>query len=266
MTPERTPWGKRDDLPAPRTRLPTNSRLYPAGASLPGQRQPAPAQPPARKRKTGFILASILALVVVFAAGVGVGAILFKPTNKQAASASATATPVETVILNDPLTSALHPWPVDAAHCRFQGGAYHVLRDFICGAPVGVQSDVAILVQVKQISGTAGLFYGLSFRLTDSKDFYDFRINSNSLWLFDKVANGTETALTPNTANRAIQPGLNVVNTILVRVKGVHFDFFVNGVKVGEANDATFSAGIIGLIGADNADVAFSNFQAATLR
>jgi hypothetical protein len=276
-------WGSA--LPTPPS-TPTNSRLYsPAIPTTPPGTPPLlaplPAAPAAPKRKPAFTLLALLALVVVFVGGVGVGAALFgargrlsfgaaatatlAPSSTPTLAPSPTATPRETPIFQDALTGPVNPWPVDGTHCQFQGGSYHVLRNFICFAPVGVQSDVAISVQVKQISGAGTLFYGLAFRYGDAKDFYLFRINSNSTWLFGKETNGVETNITPDTTNSAIKSGLNVVNTVLVRVKSAHFDFFVNGTNVGEANDASLSAGTLGLIGANSADVAFTNMQIATL-
>ncbi len=266
--------GSRGDATPP-THLPTNSRLYRADAPA-GILAAPPAAPAMRKRKTGFILASILTLLVVFGGGVGVGVILSgargtpiasgpSPTAPATPAPSPTATPRETVIFQDALSRPTNPWPVDTTHCRFQGGSYHVLKNYICDAPIGVQSDFALSVQVKQVSGPSNLFYGLVFRYASAKNFYLFRITGNSTWLFTKEVNGIETQLVPDTSSKLIQPGLNSVNTLLLRVQGTHFDFFVNGSKVGEASDASFSAGTLGFIGADNADIAFSNIQLAAL-
>jgi hypothetical protein len=222
----------------------------------------------------------VLVLLIVFASGVGVGILVTKSQSQQApnasrttaptltpspTAASPTATPVERVIFADPLTAPIHPWLVDASHCLFKGRSYHALADFICQAPIGIQSDTAISVQVKQVTGTDRAFFGISLRYSGAGNFYLFMITSNSTWTFVKVVHNASHAIIAETVSAAIKPGLNTSNTLLVRVKGAHFDFFINGTSVGEADDTTFSAGLAGLIGAQNTDVAFNNFQVATL-
>jgi hypothetical protein len=229
--------------------------------------------------KRGRIILRILVLLIVFASGVGVGVLVSKSQGQQPQSQSTpaaskttptpklspTATPVERVIFTDSLTAPTHPWQNDGAHCVFRGGSYHILFDFICQAPIGIQSNVAISVQAKQITGTARAFFGISLRFSSAGNFYQFLMTSNSTWLFEKVIQGVAHAIVAETANPAIKPGLNAVNTLLVRVKGTHFDFFINGTSVGEADDATYAAGLVGLLGDNKADVAFNNFQVATL-
>ncbi len=239
-----------------------------------------PVAAASRRVSSGRIILGILVLLIVFASGVGVGVLLAKPQTQQpqgqqtptaskttapTPKPSPTATPVEHVIFSDPLTAPTHPWQNDATRCAFRGGSYHIFFDFICEAPIGIQSNVAISVQVKQITGTARAFFGISLRFSSAGNFYQFLITSNSTWLFEKAVNGVVHAIVAETANPAIKPGLNVANTLLVRVKGTHFDFFINGTSVGEADDSTYSSGLMGLLGADNADVAFNNFQVATL-
>lgn len=261
----------------------TNASFYgpdgpahqPASAA-PVRRSAALLPPPApRRTNSGRIMLGILILLIVFASGVGVGVLVARPQSQPSPTASKTAaptpipsptaTPVEQVIFTDPLTAPTHPWETDSTHCLFRGGSYHILKDFICSAPIGVQSDVAISVQARQVAGTDRAFFGISLRFSGAGNFYDFLITSNSTWLFEKVVRGASSVLVPETASPALKPGLNMVNILLVRVKGAHFDFFINGTSVGQANDSTFSSGLMGLIGSENADVAFNNFQVATL-
>jgi hypothetical protein len=48
------------------------------------------------------------------------------------------------------------------------------------------------------------------------------------------------------TLTSAIHPG--EVNQLAVRGEGSHFEFFINGEFVGEADDSEFSSGIAGLV------------------
>lgn len=274
----RRSWGSNYGQPPDSPATPaTNAAFY--GADVAAGQPPAraPIQRPAAPRKTsiGRVALGILLLVIVFASGVGVGVLISKPQSQPKPTASKpatptpipspTATPVEHIIFSDPLTAPIHPWRVDAAYCLFKGGSYHILHDIICSAPIGVQSDVAVSVQVRQVAGNVGFGFGISLRFAGAGNFYAFLITSNSTWLFVRYVNGKLTSLIPETVNAVIKPGLNVSNTLLVRVKGAHFDFFINGTQIGETNDRAFSAGLVGLIGAENIDAAFNNFQVATL-
>jgi hypothetical protein len=252
---------------------------HPAPQPLPGAtfRRLRVLQEPTSPRRTqgGRIILAILVMLIVFASGVGVGVLVEKLQSQQTPAASKTTAPtrrpsptatlVERVIFSDPLTAPTNPWQNDSTRCAFRGGSYHILADFMCMAPIGVQSDVAISVQVRQVTGTVRALFGISLRFSSTGNFYAFLLTSNSTWLFEKAVHGATQAIVAETANPAIHPGLNTLNTVLVRVKGTRFDFFFNGTSVGEVNDTTFSSGLVGLLGSKDDDVAFNNFQVATL-
>jgi len=222
-----------------------------------------------------FLVVIGLLLALLLLGGVGVSAYQLglhqvQSTAKPTSAATATrpplptATAVERVIFSDPLTSPAYPWQQDSTHCLFQNGSYHIIKDYICFAPLGVYSDLNISVQVKQISGIANTIFGIVFRFNDANNYYDFRVSSNSLWLFEKFVNGVHHYLVPLTANAAIQPGIGTANTIRVRAHGTHLQFFANGIQIGQVTDSTFPSGDIGLYGPSTSvpgDVAFNNFQ-----
>jgi hypothetical protein len=280
---EQPRWGNNYGQPSPTPdHPPTRSSFYMADTpphERPTPTPPAPAATPPpstpRNRQRGRILA-MLALVVIVVASAGVIGYVFghqssKTTGTQSATATATvpraltptATAVETVVFSDPLTSATQPWPQISDRCLFQNGSYHTLKDYICFAPVGVSGDANVSAQVKQLSGTIDNFYGIAFRFVNSQNFYEFLINSNSLWTVLKIINGTDATLIPHTANAAIKPGIGADNLLLVRAHGAHFQFFVNGVALGQLDDTAFSSGEIGLLGPQPgpADIAWNNFQ-----
>jgi hypothetical protein len=280
----KTGWGSNYGRPLTSQEMPsTHASLYAPNTvadqseTRPRLRQARPeaALPGLRTRRFWLILGSLAILAVVFASGAGVAVYVLGGRGNHATATSTprptlapsfTPTPIEKVIFTDPLTSSTNPWPVNAEHCQFKNGSYQVRANYICFAPIGVQSNIAISVQVKQLNGTTAAFFGICFRYVSHGNYYNFLINSNSLWSFAKFVNNQGTALVSEKADPAIKPGLNIVNTLLVRMQGGHIDFFVDGTKIGAADDATFSAGLIGLEGADNTDVAFNNFQVATLR
>jgi hypothetical protein len=144
-------------------------------------------------------------------------------------------------------------------------------------APIGNQADVDVKVQVKQISGQTIEPYGLAIRAdgppSNSPNLrYAFDIESDGKWVVarcDGLANGDNTILCTdlahNTANDAIRGGLNVTNTLEVKARGSHFDFYVNRVSVGGADDSTYISGRVGLECGQNAECVFTNLTVKAL-
>lgn len=230
---------------------------------------PAPAMPP-RKSRSGLIIGILIALVVILASGLGVS--LYALAQKQqsantgpAATATlaptATATPNETVVFQDPLTSNTKGWSSDS-HCFFQNGAYHVKDGYLCFAPTGEISDGSISVDAQQVSGPLDWGYGIVLRHVSQGNYYEFNITSDGTWDFSKVINGSRTHIVPFTLTSAIHQGLVTVNTLQVRAQGSHFVFFVNGIQVGEADDSMFTSGMSGVDGGGGGtEMAFNNFK-----
>lgn len=245
--------------------MPPGSPAMPPAWGAPA---PLPPSMPPRKSKAGWIIGTLVVVIVLLAGGLGVS--LYKlqgqsgQTNKQNAASttlpSPTATPVETVLFQDPLTSNVNGWANDS-HCFFKDGSYHIVANYLCYAPAGNISDATISIDAQQLSGPLVWFYGLILRRPSKGNYYKFYIDSNSKWGFGKVVNDTFTDIIPYQFNAAIKGGLNVKNTLLVRMKGSHFDFYINGTKVGEVDDTTYTSGLSGLFGNDYNDVAYTNFK-----
>ena len=243
-----------------------------APAVPPGWGAPAPFPPtPPRKSRAGLIIGILVAVIVLL--GGGLGFALFArgssgPVGNTTASAttapSATATASETVFFHDPLTSNANGWSNDNTHCFFANGSYHIKGNYLCFSPAGNIGDASISVDVKQVAGPPTWAYGLALRHPSSGNFYEFAIASNGQWDFSKVVGAKRTRIIDFTASAAIKQGINVVNRLLVRARGSHFEFFINGVQVGQADDTTFSTGVSGVVSSgDPIEVAFNNFTIA---
>ena len=71
-----------------------------------------------------------------------------------------------------------------------------------------------------------------------------FGITSSGQWFFypsyqPELRIGPEAAQT--TPNAAIKKGIGATNTLEVKVHGLHFDFFINGVDVGTGDDNDYA-------------------------
>lgn len=244
------------------------------GYPPPGYGQPTYPSPPQKKNRTGLIVGIIVAVVVVLVACTGgtifairalgqtpdTGGSPTATTASGTATPEATSTPALTVIYQDTFASDASGWLQDGTHCYHASDGYHVAKGYECFAPVGLQSDVDVSVKVQQVSGPTTYAYGIAFRRASAGNSYDFMIDSNGKWLFSKCVNQNCTTLVDFTPNNAIQGGLHTPNTIEVTAKGSHFDFSVNGAKMGSYDDSTFTSGKIGLLAAgDTINCAFTN-------
>lgn len=167
-------------------------------------------------------------------------------------------TPTPTILYQSTLATDTGDWTVDQ-NCFYGAGGYHIKGGFVCYAPSGILVNVDVSVQVKQVAGPTTYPYGIVFRRASKGNYYDFKVDSNSKWILLKCVDDTCTRLVDFTANAAIPGGLNTPKTIEVVAIDSHFDFFVNGTKVGQVNDFTFDTGMVGLSGADGIEVVFSN-------
>jgi hypothetical protein len=230
-----------------------------------------PPRPMSKKRRVSKVLlgiAGVLGLCLI-SLGVRVALYLGATALTQTApktSAAATITPFpstlpgETVIFQDALASDTNQWVVDPAHCFYQDGAYHLKDAYICYADTGSIDDANIKVDARQVAGPTVYFYGIVLRRTSQGNYYEFTIDSNSKWSFGKVVNEKYTDLVTQ-SSLTIKGGLNTTNTLLVRARGSHFAFYVNGAQVGEMDDTTFSSGRVGLVAGTHIEVAYNNFQ-----
>jgi hypothetical protein len=145
--------------------------------------------------------------------------------------------------------------------CMFAHGGYQVQDGVICYARVADQSNATITVQVKQIGGDQGKYYGVVFRRTSAGNYYAFNIDSNGDWIAYRCVSDNCAKLVDGGQNQAIQTGVTTVNTLQVHMNGSHFDFLVNGVTVGSADDATFAKGKVGMGVDPNTTCVFNNLE-----
>jgi hypothetical protein len=212
-----------------------------------------------------------VALVLVLALGAGGVALLASRTSGLSLGGvtlggSSTGPGGGTIIYQDALNGSTKSDWTDDNNCFFGDGGYHIKAAFICYAPADPQSDAVTSVTAKQISGPLTYPFGLVIRRVSVGNYYDFEVDSNGKWIFDKVVGGKVTTIVDYTANSAIKKGLNQVNTLSVQAKGSHFIFSVNGTQVGTADDSTFSSGKTGLEGDDGIEAVFTDLTIANIK
>lgn len=250
---------------------PNYQQGYPATPAQPWAGQMPAAPQPKKRNWAGCVVGCLVALVLVI--GLGAGGIIF--LNNQAGGVTLGSLTIGgagtgpgggTLIYQDALNgSTKSDWTGDS-NCFFGSGGYHINAAFICYSPADKVGDGVTTVSVKQTSGPITYGYGLVIRRPSKGNYYEFLIDSNGKWLFDKVVNGTTTDIAPFTANSAIKTGLNQPNTLSVSAKGSHFVFSVNGTQVGIADDTTFTSGDTGLSGNNGIEVVFTDLSIANVK
>ena len=210
----------------------------------------------------GFLVGALLLLA---ACGGTAGGAPAAPTPTPTSSPTPSPAP-QALAFQDPLTAPdQFDWQ-NGGGCTFKTDGYHIDTAVICLAPnppVAPFANGTVSVQAKQISGTITQGYSLVFRASGSgsiPDFYAFLINGNGNWRAFKVIGGQATFFEPFTANTAIHKGLRASNTLQVVMTGSHFDFYVNGMKVGQADDSALPSGMPGLFGGVGIEIVFTSF------
>jgi hypothetical protein len=267
--PPSTPLGAPPSMPLgapPSTPFGPGQGYPPTYYGQPGMPSQQFAPPP--KKGNGLVIGIIVAILVVLVGG-GAAAVAFSGGGTPTAATGTptatstlgpTATPKPTVLYQQSFASQppSSDWSQDD-NCFYSNGGYHIKNGYFCFAPAGTQADVTITVDVQQISGDTTLPYGIGFRRPSAGKHYEFDIDSTSEWVFYSCDPNTCNAVVDYTKNSAIKGGLNTKNTLSVTSKGSHFDFFVNGTKVGQADDSTYASGELGLLGSENVEIVFNN-------
>ncbi|HEU5349332.1 MAG TPA: hypothetical protein VFU63_12050, partial [Ktedonobacterales bacterium] len=222
------------------------------------------AQAPRKKNRVGCVVGCLVTLVLVLVLA-SASALLLNRSGGSITLGGATIGGAHTgpaggsLIYQDALNGSTKGSWTDNNNCFFGSGGYHINAAFICYAPADKVGDAVTTVSATQISGPITYPYGLVIRRVSKGNYYEFSIDANGKWLFDKVVNGTPTDIVKLKPDAAIKNGLNQTNTLSVQANGSHFVFSINGKQVGTADDTTFSAGETGLVGYEGIEVVFSN-------
>ncbi len=216
-----------------------------------------------RGRKVGIVAAGLVVVLYGLTACALGSSSMPQPAPPATATSqpTPTQTPAPTVVFSDPMTSNANGWH-EGDGCSFKSDGYHINAAEICFAPFNTPADANVSVQATQVSGSVQAGYGLAVHAAPSGNSFNgylFLMAGAGAWTFIK-SGSADSVVVPFTATAAIHTGLNATNTLEVHIQGSHFDFFINGVQVGQADDSTFTGSISGLVGNSGADVAFTNY------
>lgn len=217
------------------------------------------------------------ALAIVLVLILGVGALRSAanagkqgtPVARATATTAATATPADKITFTDSMSTSSARWP-RSARSYFNAGGYEINGAWLVFAPTGTTNDVlkngSVSVRLRQVSGVSDQFYGIVVRALNNQTYYVFGVTQSQQWAFILVTNGNHKFVVAPTTDTHLKPGLNANNTLKVRMQGGHFDFFVNGVQVGQANDGTIAAGKAGIVNiVSGLAVIYNDFTVAVL-
>ncbi len=215
------------------------------------------------------------------------------PSNANSPMAQATATAAANIVFSDPLSQNIHNWPTTSdqgVNYAFQNGAYHINNQNDKGGGALVvapgtfkQTTLTYQLTMQEISGEDTNIYnkfGIALRFNQQpgngpQSCYVFQIlNNNGNSKYEFYEYNTDSQFTTSNKNSpwksivSFKPGQefhgghdqNAINIVKVVAAGNTFTFYVNGVKVGTAQDGSLASGSIGMaVGLKGTEIAFSN-------
>ena len=246
-------------------------------AARPGVSRGGSARP-SRTRGRGWLFGGLLVALAVLLVVLATtrGMLQFPPigeasrtptaTTTVIATATATVTPIVGSIYLNALAVPTNGWTVDE-RCHFLSDGYHDddtagAKDTAaaCYGPVQAK-DAVISVDAKLLAGPLDFGYGIVFRSDTNHSEYGFLISSDGHWTSYKLVKNQFSSMVAWTTTSTVHQNKGVHNTLNVYFKGTHMNYFVNGMLVGQADDASFSSGSVGLTAAAGQDVVFANFS-----
>ncbi|HEU5382499.1 MAG TPA: serine/threonine-protein kinase [Ktedonobacteraceae bacterium] len=215
------------------------------------------------------------------------GSITNAPNTAATSIAQATATAGANIIFSDSLSQNIHNFPTGTngpKQYAFKDGAYHIINQGNNGVAVVVQESfpqtrLGYQITMQEIKGddtSPTNTFGVILRYNEQVNkgnkvdtFYTFEIlnnNGNSQYSFYKYDSSKSVPWIPIVKSMKTGKefhgghGQNAVNTVRVFADGKSFTFYVNGQKVGTAQDGSLPSGSMGmLVNLKGTEVAFTN-------
>ncbi|WP_376796224.1 hypothetical protein [Thermogemmatispora sp.] len=212
------------------------------------------------------------------------------------ATATVKGTPTPTVIMEDPLDQNIHNWPVATTGSRlfvFKDGAYHIINNDDNNMAVAILPDapgpllstsLAYTLTMEEIKGDDGSInnqFGMIIRYSQQSkggkvttQFYAFEVRNTSdgeyqFWKFNSAAaeDNRWTKIWSKSFGKEYHQGhgSKAINVLKIVASGKNFTFYMNGKKVGTAQDGSIPSGSLGLlVNLKGTEVAFSKLLVTT--
>jgi hypothetical protein len=233
------------DLPTQRVKATTPPDVTP---------QDAPPQDLPAKEKKGRPRTLLVVVAVASIALLGVvSAALLVPALRSAPSADISGP------YHQSLTAVADGWP-NSGDCRFTASGYQVSGPSACFYGGQDVHDASVSVTMTRMSGGTDHSAGVAFRRSGPGAFYTFEIDGEGNWVVYKRG-----APLQQGESDAIKTDTGASNALAVQMKGGHFTFSINAVQVGEADDAEFTTGQVGLTGYTGLQVVYTDFTITPL-
>jgi hypothetical protein len=106
--------------------------------------------------------------------------------------------------------------------------------------------------QVKKISGSSGMGYGVIFCFQDSNNFFMLAIDTHQNYMIGKVVAGALTGIVDWSLSSNLNPGYDIINKVKVQKTGTHtFTFYFNDQQEDtftDSNTPFFTGGKYGVV------------------
>lgn len=183
------------------------------------------------------------------------------------------------IIFSDDFSDTRNGWPrysTEEVGYSYENGRYHMIairsqkNVYSHPSSVGLNDldDFVLEVDTTQEGGPDNNDCGLVFRKVDGLNFYSFFIAGLGKYSFWKSVDGDWEKIIGWTESTAINVG-QASNKLKIECQGDRFAFYINGIKVAEAYDDTFSSGnidlFVGSYDVGNVHISFDNLMVYAL-
>lgn len=182
------------------------------------------------------------------------------------------ATPTMEVLFQDNFvaTRGWYTFDSDRYRMEYVSGKYHIYNNILNAAVNSVRiqnhGDIYLEVEAARESGPPNGYFGLVCRFQDDNNYYALVIGSDGSYGIIQMLGGSVQFISPPPRPTEVIRGGFAVNRIGGSCIGDRLTLYVNGVKMVEASDDSYSSGFIGLVvgttSVPGLEVSFDNFIA----
>lgn len=173
------------------------------------------------------------------------------------------------VLYADDFNNPASGWPRlsnDVQFCNYENGEFRLqgkklgTNILAVNQNAGRFSDMVIEAEGRLVSGSDTSLYGTVFRMQDGNNYYCFMISGDGSCVIEKRVEGVFTPLAKKTISTFIKK-TGTVNRMKINCKGPDIELYVNGSRLANISDNTFSDGWVGLVVHPNEASATAHFD-----